>query len=482
MVSVARNQTRASSREIAINGRSLRIAFYYIYIACLIGVNASLFVSRVSIGELASNQLFTASWIALHGAAMIVFLSLIGRQDSRNFTFVCALGAFILASAAWSVAPSVTLIYGGMLAGNILVAHLMASELSFSEIIRLVARVILVLSLVAVIAYYLKFSTVYYYDAHQRPNILGSQPFRGFTAHKILMGLYVTVGLASVLATMRGAARAFWIIILGLCVALTGSMIGIVIFAITPLLFFLIKKCALSGIRPWNMLLTGGALAAISAYFVYANWQNLLALLERDSTLTGRTTLWNLGVDAWLQRPLLGWGFGAYLQSANSDLTNRAFNRYGTWDIPHFHQSFIQTAVDLGAVGVVILVGILFYVLAASYKYALNTDAATGSFAFVTIAVLIMSGMVMFAYFNYNHLGTFLVMLLFFALRRESAISDRGPIVGATERVAMPADSQRLLDVRRRPARRSFSNLVEPRYPGYRLIPSGNAAKAKRAF
>ncbi|KMO80462.1 O-Antigen ligase [Mycolicibacterium obuense] len=334
----------------------------------------------------------------------------------------------------------------------------------------------------AVIAYYLKFSTVYYYDAHQRPNILGSQPFRGFTAHKILMGLYVTVGLASVLATMRGAARAFWIIILGLCVALTGSMIGIVIFAITPLLFFLIKKCALSGIRPWNMLLTGGALAAISAYFVYANWQNLLALLERDSTLTGRTTLWNLGVDAWLQRPLLGWGFGAYLQSANSDLTNRAFNRYGTWDIPHFHQSFIQTAVDLGAVGVVILVGILFYVLAASYKYALNTDAATGSFAFVTIAVLIMSGMVMFAYFNYNHLGTFLVMLLFFALRRESAISDRGPIVGATERVAMPADSQRLLDVRRRPARRSFSNLVEPRYPGYRLIPSGNAAKAKRAF
>lgn len=422
---------RMSSGERPTNGRSFRLVFYYVYVACIIGANASILISRTAMGHVESNRIFSVSWVVLHAVSLIVLVSLSRTQDSRNLAFVALVGTFIVVSAIWSVAPTYTLLYGSMMIGNILVAHLMASELSVGEIVAFVARVILVLSLLGVVAYFLKFGPVYYFDVHQRPNIFGGQPFRGFTAHKILAGFYAALGGVAILATTRGATRVACMLVLALSVALTSSMIGIVLFLLATPLYATVRYAFARQVDGVGMLAGGGALVLVVVSVVALNWQLLLGVLARDSTLTGRTTLWDIGINAWLERPLLGWGFNAYLESSFSGLANRLFNPYGEWEIPHFHQSFIQTAVDLGAIGAVVLVGVIVYTLTASYRYGKYVNSSIGAFGFAVTILMVVAAMAMFIFFNYNHFGTFLLMLLFFAYRRANRQIAAGDVSGA---------------------------------------------------
>ncbi|BBZ06405.1 hypothetical protein MDOR_05740 [Mycolicibacterium doricum] len=433
-----------------MNGRSFRLVFYYVYVACIIGANASILIPRTAMGHVESNRLFSVSWVALHILSLLVLLSLLRRQDSRNLMFVVLVGTFILVSAIWSVAPTYTLLYGSMMVGNVLVAHLMASELSLEEIVSFLARVLFVTSLLGVIAYFLKFGPVYYFDVHQRPNIFGGQPFRGFTAHKILAGLYASLGVVAILATMRGVARVACMSVLALCVALTSSVIGIVLFLLATPVYVAVRYAFARRVGKTGMLVGGGAAAFIVLSAAVMYWQQLLGVLARDSTLTGRTTLWNIGIDAWLERPLLGWGFNAYLESSFSGSATRLFNPYGEWDIPHFHQSFIQTAVDLGAVGAAVLVGLLMYTLIASYRYGVTVNTSVGAFSFAVTILMIIAAMAMFIFFNYNHFGTFLLMLLFFSLRRVNRLRREGDVSGAPSYVLKPHGSSRTARRKRR--------------------------------
>lgn len=411
-----------------MSGRSFRLAFYYVYVACIIGANASILISRTAMGHVESNRLFSISWVVLHAISLLVLLSLSRAQDSRNLAFVALVGTFIVFSAIWSVAPTYTLLYGSMMVGNILVAHLMASELSVKEVVTFVARVILVLSLLGVVAYFLKFGAVYYFDVHQRPNIFGGQPFRGFTAHKILAGFFAALGGVAILATTRGATRVGCMSVLALSVALTSSMIGIVLFLLATPLYVAVRYAFSRRVGWVGMLGGGGGLILVLGSVVALNWQQVLAILARDSTLTGRTTLWDIGIKAWLERPLLGWGFNAYLESSFSGLANRLFNPYGEWAIPHFHQSFIQTAVDLGALGTIFLIGVIAYTLIASYRYGISVNTSLGAFGFVVTILMVIAAMAMFIFFNYNHFGTFLLMLLFFAYRRANRHIEEGDV------------------------------------------------------
>ncbi|WP_167759474.1 O-antigen ligase [Mycobacterium sp. PS03-16] len=406
------------------------MVFYYLYVACIIGANAAILIPRTAMGHVESNQLFSASWVALHVVSLLVLLSLLRRQDSRNLVFVAMLGILILVSAIWSVAPTYTLLYGGMMVGNVLVAHLMASELTFEEIVSFLTRVILVISVVGVVAYFLRFGPVYYFDVHQRPNIFGGQPFRGFTAHKILAGLYATLGAVAVMTTTRGAVRVACMSVLALSVALTSSMIGIVLFLAATPIYVAVRYAFARRVGTTAMFVGSGAAILVVVFLVASYWEQMLGVLARDSTLTGRTTLWHIGVNAWLERPLLGWGFNAYLESSFSGLANRLFNPYGEWDIPHFHQSFIQTAVDMGALGLAILIGVLVYTLIASYRYGVAVNTSTGAFGFVVTLLMVIAATAMFIFFNYNHFGTFLLMLLFFSLRRANRVGGEAEVSG----------------------------------------------------
>lgn len=419
MTSTYSGQTDQAQAGFTVRrGRSFRVAFYSIYIACTTGANFVILVPRTAVHEFGSNTAFQASWIVLHGLSLAVFISLLGEQSPRNLAFVAAVGAFILGSAAWSVTPGNTLIYGGMLVGNIAVAHLMASELSLPEIAVLLTRILVIMAFLGIVAYWLSYGAVVYLDIHQRPNIFGGVPLRGFFGHKVMGSLFATLGAVGTLATTRGIRRIAYVAILGFFVTLTGSATGIILFVLAlviyPTVVLLVKK----KLRTVDFVLNLGVLLVLSTIILNSTWERILTALGRDVTLTGRTYLWNYGLYVWRERPILGWGYDAYLNSPHASLINSTIRAIGDYDVPHFHQSFVQTAVDLGALGVALLAFILGYIFIASYRYAVAAENAIGVFAFVTTFVMVIASTSMYLFFDYNHFATFLLFLVFFALRR----------------------------------------------------------------
>jgi exopolysaccharide production protein ExoQ len=83
----------------------------------------------------------------------------------------------------------------------------------------------------------------------------------------------------------------------------------------------------------------------------------LLKGLGKDTTLTGRTELWHLGYIIGWERPVLGHGYSAFWvlgQPQAEKLWTDFFIAPKTGF--HFHNVYIQTFVDLGAVGALLII------------------------------------------------------------------------------------------------------------------------------
>src|SRR5581483_2182010 len=84
--------------------------------------------------------------------------------------------------------------------------------------------------------------------------------------------------------------------------------------------------------------------------------QSGAAIFDKDPTFTGRTYLWYRAEPVIQQKPLLGHGFAAFWRPGSIDAE-------GLWrwaGVKHtvgfnFHNTFIETLVQLGIVGLVVI-------------------------------------------------------------------------------------------------------------------------------
>lgn len=394
----------------------IRVAFYHVYVAFLLGLNTVVLLP-VS-GSEVSRTPFLVSWIVMQAVALAFFLVRFTRQRS-NAIIVSAMGGFAGVSLLWSVNQEISATYVSMLVCNVVVAYLVATDLSVAQIVALCSRVIVAMALVSIVLYFAGNEQVIYFDDHGRPNFLGGQAFRGLFSHKILAALYMALAIVFVLARRRGLYRAAVVGLLGLGILLTGSASGIVVLVVAVSSYWLLSiaqdhRVGSAGFARLLALVIGtGAICA------WVWWEDMLAALGRDDTLTGRTDLWAWGLRAFIERPIFGWGFDAYVNSPHIESVYMAVPSFRNWKIPHFHQSFIQTAVDFGVIGVAFLV----YVIASSVRRSLILATSTGSRSatalFASLVTLTAASFVMFLFFNYNHFATFFLMASYFVLNAE---------------------------------------------------------------
>ncbi|WP_153557013.1 O-antigen ligase family protein [Roseimaritima sediminicola] len=72
------------------------------------------------------------------------------------------------------------------------------------------------------------------------------------------------------------------------------------------------------------------------------------AELADPSKLTGRLPIWNQALQLYARRPLAGYGYGAFWTQQRLD----EFERRNGWPLAHSHSAYIESLVNLGAVGV----------------------------------------------------------------------------------------------------------------------------------
>jgi len=411
-------QANGSKGGKSIIGRRKRVAFYYLYTAFTLGAATALLIPQSQAGR-GSNLIFSIAWVVMHAISIFIFLGFRSHRAS-HLSIAAVIGTYVIASTAWSASPLDTLVYGSMVAGNITTAYMISRDLDLREIMVMSARVILGLAILGTIAGLLGYSQALYYESAGRRTIINTHPIRGFFNHKVPAALYATLGALACLSCYRGLKRALAISSLGIFVVLTGSSTGLTIFPTALVLFWSLnrirafKKESTAKIVTMTGVAAGGLVIVILSMFMDA----ILSGLGRDPTLTGRTLLWDWGIKTWMQRPLVGWGFNGYFNSPYAIEISNEIKRFQNYDVPHFHQSYIQTAADLGILGLLILVGTQFSIISRSWKRMrmLNSEIAVSIIAMMIMMVI--SSMTMFIFITYNHYATLIMFALFFALRR----------------------------------------------------------------
>jgi O-antigen ligase len=113
-----------------------------------------------------------------------------------------------------------------------------------------------------------------------------------------------------------------------------------------------------------------GAFVAGAALATDGTQNPVFALLGRNATLTGRLEIWTHVVQAIAAHPLVGYGYDVFWQPGGSFLQ---FNP-GTagWRPFHAHDGYLELALDLGLVGLAIMLVVLAQATRAAWRFVVR--------------------------------------------------------------------------------------------------------------
>ncbi len=382
------------------------------YLAGSVGLFAVLFVpafdDTMSVG---STVPFILTWLILY---LLTFAALFVRQikPSKGDFLVLLFPLYFMFSSFWSLQPEKTLTYSAVLFCNAAFATYFHHRIKAENAPWLIMWVITVLCFLSLLAYILGVEAINYYDIHQRLTILGTSPIRGFFFHKISAGFYAGLAALLCLIMLRGYSRIGVLFLLALFIALTGSASGLALLTGSLLIYIAIRcmlRLRLS--RAWFIIsIVLFIFAFVLSFHILTEY--ILPLLDRDPTLTGRTILWDWGLDASYKKFFSGWGYLSYNGTDVARADSIAFRGSLTSVTPHFHNSYVQYLVDAGWIFGSIFIFLHFYVLVAWYKASLRTTTPE-HMALVCALIYIMIGS-FFGYISgrYNDLSTILIFYL----------------------------------------------------------------------
>jgi exopolysaccharide production protein ExoQ len=141
--------------------------------------------------------------------------------------------------------------------------------------------------------------------------------------------------------------------------------------------------------RGWA--LGAGALAtSVAVLHIYAHPDELLQLVDRDSTLTGRTKIWPVVRDVISTRPWLGQGWGGVWGPTP---LHQQINRSIGFAVPHSHNGYLDVQLQVGAVGLSLLLLVLLLVAVRGLADYLKSDSSLSSWApILTVVLLVYNG------------------------------------------------------------------------------------------
>jgi O-antigen ligase len=184
--------------------------------------------------------------------------------------------------------------------------------------------------------------------------------WRGLFYHKnqlaeaMLQGILIFVALA-----ISEKSRRHRLIELGL--AATATFVLIMAHSATAMVglgIFLLVLLALRVpmLTPYVSVAMLGAMLLTMVGIILGGSFCVLSLLGRDCTLTSRTEIWGLVWSAVMERPWIGYGFGAFWVG-ESELGNAIRTKLGWAEtIAEAHNAWLETWLSIGAVGVALAV------------------------------------------------------------------------------------------------------------------------------
>lgn len=386
--------------------------FLPFYLLLLLGTYAVLLIPNTT-GD-RDNTFFTIFSSAILIFGLITTLFLTRKIDKKFLATTSLLTATTIVSQATADAQLKSIVYFLVLTSNFIFAYVISKHISIEQLFKKLLYTILLLILASIILYALSFESVKYIDHHQRPTVIGTDPIRGLFAHKVMASLYAVTGLTLSLYFLKKWKLYIAISVISLFILLTGSSTGILLATLVPLLFLFYKiifslKLSKSVFTLFLLILISGI-----ATLLHNSYEYIFLALGRDSTLTGRTYLWEWALYAWAEKPIFGWGYLGYFDSPHYHSFSGRYPSFENYEVPHFHNSLLQVLVDFGLSGAIILFYMTSKIFSSLYDAAAQNKGQCIQFYLVILfTIYIIASMTMHIFFNYNHAVSFLMFYLF---------------------------------------------------------------------
>ncbi len=359
-----------------------------------------------------SSRFGQISILAYYGAWFLLVLvdyrRALGNYLKYMWIFSFALFCFI--SAFWSPAFGTSLRTAIQYLTHVVCALIAMRAISAKTLTRgAIAGVTVVLM------YSLLFGT-YLYDA-----IDGTFSFVGAFSSKNQLGFYASLGVFfCYAAVMIFRERGIWFIAAGgvsllSAYSLLASQSATSVITTVGIVAACVGMQGFMIFSPRHRRMFFGAAVVLAIGAVVGALQvgamdAVLGVFGKDSTLTGRTYLWQQGIAAAGEYPVLGIGYQGYWVPgfAEAERLWQEFFITGRSGF-HFHNTYIETMVETGAIGTLLLVATLLTVLGGHLKRILTIGNTPQSLLFFGIgSLLLIRSFVEIDIMNPYHVGSFL--------------------------------------------------------------------------
>ena len=138
----------------------------------------------------------------------------------------------------------------------------------------------------------------------------------------------------------------------------------------------------------------------------------IVHVMGKDVTLTGRTLLWRRAEELIPAHPFGGVGFQSFWVQGNIEAEGiwRRFHVMGRSGF-HFHNTYIETTIELGYLGAAVLCGLLGLIVLRTVRWSWGTGTVAASFFAALLASMLIRSMVEVEILGPFSFGTFLLFV-----------------------------------------------------------------------
>jgi O-antigen ligase len=250
--------------------------------------------------------------------------------------------------------------------------------------------------------------------------------WNGVFPQKNMLSRWMILGIAAITCSLF-ASRRNRLFKLGLIVAFVGLVVlshsagGLMISLVLLAVVLMITQLK----RRWNLLIPllgfAGALTTFALLWISWHSDDLLALLGKDKTLTGRTQIWALSALAIVKQPLLGYGYSAFWRVDKESTTLSAMMH---WDIPHSHSGYVDMILELGFIGLVLLLFVFVKTFITSVRRYRTTRNMEYVWPMVLICYLMTYSVLESVVMKANNLSWIAFIAASYSLERRESTGD----------------------------------------------------------
>jgi putative inorganic carbon (hco3(-)) transporter len=179
----------------------------------------------------------------------------------------------------------------------------------------------------------------------------------------------------------------------------TASRTGLVALVATPVLaLFVPRLAARLGSRILPVYVLGAAALAVIVLVIPSVGESAaerymtLSQYQSEETWSGRWSLWQGAFELFASHPILGVGAGNFGESAMEHSETVVAHSARKDEVAGVaHNMFLSVASELGLVGLILFVGVLFFVFTAAVSIAQRSDLGTG--IILGLIVFMLAGM-----------------------------------------------------------------------------------------